>query len=369
MAQQPVLAAATLANQRDAVTQEVFGVDLFSSLSASKQTEVTFEGNSAFYEVTEWGKWYTEVAPDVTDLPSAWNEAFRALWVAKCFRKFRSPQAYHAHYNAYVAPMLSRLADHYTADWNSGTVLQDDTFTPAQIRKSVMALCIRQRTPVFPPVREVDAMIRDEFVKLWNERQWSFRIRSVQLTITALGEVQTAEAFVFDGMASKTMVIVGASGTQYQIDWLDATRHARMSAAFNGQTGRPLFFFDVDKGDVKSIQFIPAPDQAYTAYAVIIIGAPPFSGANSTDGLSLLPVEFRANLRDMVFAKCLGKFGREDNDAARALAYARGERDAFAGRWDNKGASRAEIRNHNPMRFANDLASRWGSGSIIGGMG
>lgn len=365
MAQQPSLSAATLINQRDDVASEAFGVAGYSDLSSTKQSELTTEGNAAFYEVTQWARWYTEVSPDSVDLPSEWNEAFRHVWVAKCKRRWRSPQDFHAHWTQYVAPLLERIADHYTADWNSASALQDDSFSVQSLRQSAMAIVVRQRTPIFPPVREVDRIIRDEFVKLWNERKWEFRKRPVKLTITTAGDVQAAESFIFDGMLSKHMTIKHTSG-RTTIEWVDATRAADLLAVYDGQTGVPMFFYDVDKGDTKSIQFIPMPDAEYTAFAVIYIGAPAFaSAANSTETVSLLPVEFRINLRDFIVAKIVHNWGREDTDASRLLGVAQSERDRLAQAWDDKGASRARIRGHHHRSFINDLMSFRG-GNVLG---
>ncbi len=358
--QQPTLSAATLTGaDRDAVCREALG-DVYSTLSTARKAQVDVEGNAAFYEVTQWGRWYAELDPTATDLPSEWNEAFRALWVAKCKRVFRSPQDYHIHYNTYVGPLLQRIADHYTLDWNSATVLADDSVSPLSIRKSVIALCVRQRTPVFPVIQQLDTMIREEFVKLWNTRQWEFRKRAVSLTINTNGTITVAGGYQIDSMASKHFVIKNPpNGTRGNVEWCSATEWAHKKAAYDvTKLGIPRYFYDQENGDTKTFDWIPMPDQAYTAIAVINITAPSFGGtASSTTGISMLPPEFRGNLRDMVFAKCLGRWGREDVDATRAYNYAVSEQNKLFAEFDDKGASRSSARPGTQARWVGNLMS------------
>lgn len=366
MAQQPSLAAASLTTERDSVTRELFGVPFTSVLSA-QQTQITTEGNAAFYEVTQWARWYTEISPDTTDLPSEWNEAFRQLWVAKCKRLFRSPQDYHAHFQTYVGPLLQRIANHFTGDWNSSSALADDTVTVQSIRRTVIALCVRQRTPIFPVILQLDTMIREEFVKLWNSRKWEFRKRDVDLTINADGTLTLPANHGFDGMASKSFAIATSTNMVQEVKWLDATRFSIMRTRMGDSEGIPKFFYDTDHGQTKAIRFLPAPDAAYTGHAVIYITAPAFGDAMSTNGLNNLPAEFRAHLRDLVFAKCLGIWGREDNDAARAYNRTMSEQNRLAAEWDDKGASRSTARPHGQKSWINQLMS--GGGLVIGGRG
>lgn len=368
MPQQPSLSASSLTNERDSVAREVFGASSFSAIGSNNQTDVTTEGNAAFYEVTQWARWYTEVSPDVTDLPSEWNEAFRQVWIAKCKRRFRSPQEFHIHWSMYVQPLLTRIAEHYTANWNSTSALSDGSASPGSIRRSVIAMCVRQRTPVFPVILELDTMIREEFVKLWEERHWEFTKRPLKVTITTSGDVIAADAFIFDGMASKEFVIRTSGGALRKVKWIDATRHAEMAARLDGQTGVPRYFYDVDQGDDKTIQFLPLPDQNYEAFCVIWIGAPAFAGAESTTGIENLPEVFRGNLRDYVFAKAVSRWGREDVDATRAFNYAAGERSRLAAQWASKGAPRSTARGHHNFKFVNNLMSS-NTGHIIGNMG
>lgn len=357
MAQQPSLTAASLTNQRDDVAAEVFGVTGYSSLSGIKQTELTAEGNAAFYEITQWARWYTEISPDATDLGSEWNEAFRQVWVAKAKRRFRSVQDYYVHWQSYVAPLLQRIADHYTADWNTATTQADDSISVQAIARSVIAICVRQRTPIFPIILQLHTIIREEFVKLWNMRKWEFRKRNVTVTINADGTMTVPSSYIFDGMASKFFVIRESSGARSKVHWIDASREADKAAKYSGTTGKPLFFYDIDEGTTKSITFLPAPDAAYTAHAVIYIGAPSFGNAIANTGLHNLPQDFRPFLRSMVLAKCLSLWGREDVDAARAISLVKRELDELAAEFDDKGASRSTARPRIQSQWLNALAS------------
>jgi hypothetical protein len=370
MAQQPSVSAATQTNYRDAVAREVFGTAAsYSTLTSTQQTDFDKLGDEAFFEVTSWAKWYAYIDPAATDLNGEFNEIFRLVWIQKSIRRFKSPPDSHAFFAAAVKPRLDRIADTYTADWMSGSLLATDNFTVEAIRKSAIAILVRQRTPVFPPMHELDRVIREEYVKLWNERQWAFRREVHKLTIATTGDVTIADADVaFDGLASKHIFITDANNARHPVKWMDATNVARLAARYDGTTGRPRYYYIQRATNPPQIVWLPAPDQAYSAYATVLVAAPTFAGTLSTIALGKLPPEFRANLRDMVVAKLAHQWGREDVDAARLMRFAISARDSLAASWASQGNVGSEAMPHHSSRFATDLAS-WNGSGVVGQLG
>lgn len=361
MAQKPVVAAATIENTRDDVARELFGSP-YADISGDVQNTFDGLGTDAFMRVTEIGKWYAYVDPSSADLPDEWNELFKVTWIALGIRSFRSGQDYHTYNAAVVLPLERQIADRFTDDWLGGTFLQtDDTLTPAGLRKRVILELIKQRTPLYPPILSLDYQIRQEFVELWNARHWEFKKRPVEMTIEADGDIAIGEGYTFDGFASQQMTIRLSSGGTRELKWIDATKFARGMAYYDGNTGRPKYFYDFDKNGQRAIQLLPAPDQAYTAFAIIYIGAPDFGTLTSEDGLKELPPEFRAHLVDTVVARMMSKYGREDNDAQRRMREVTERREMLSAKWDDRGASRHSAKGNHHMQFTKNLTSYTGT--------
>jgi hypothetical protein len=343
------------------VAREVFGVGTgYLDLSGNTQADFISVGEEAFRDVTAIAKWYAEATgthytPADDDLNTDWNELFRVTWIAKCHRRWRSGQDFHAYMGAVVLPVEERVREHYTGSWDTADVTADDSITPVTMRRSAMMVLVRQRTPVYAPIPEIDRTMREEFQKLWNYRRWEYRKRLVEVTLTTDGDVLVDGGWIYDGMASKWFTVEGASGGRKKCKWTDATRIADIATYYDGETGRPEWFYDEDHGATKKIHLFPLPDESYTARVVINIGTPEFGG--EPDGLSLLPPEFRGHLRDSVVSKLMGKWGREDVDAERMRKQVVKEREELAQKWDDKGSSRSMAVGHHHMRMPQDLAS------------
>lgn len=355
MAQQPTTAATTQTGERDEVCKEVFG-KAYSSLASDHQTTINALGDDAFFEFTNLAKWWTEVDPTAADIPNIWNELPRLMWVSKAFRRFDSPAKGHAYWTQHVEPLFRRLADHYTASWASSSFLASRTLTIETFRKTIIAMCVRQRSPIFPTIREVDQQIEEQFIRLWEERIWEFRKQAVKVTFQTSGNIIADGTFDFQGMLGKYMVLVSGTAS-YRVEWVDATRFTELMAAFDGKTGRPRFAYDIDHGATKKVILIPKPDQAYTGYAIILKGPPTFGSLSSTDALSELPIDFRPYWREKVFAALMSQHGREDNDVNRADARAERERQQLLASYDDKGSSRSTALPHHLTEFADTTLS------------
>lgn len=353
MAQKPVLTAETIAAARPRVVREVFGnTVVYSDLSSSQQSSVDATMNDAFMDVTNRAKWYAEIDPSTNDLPTEFNELFSAMAVAKLKREFRSPQEFHAHWTAYVDPLFERIERQYASAWLSNNPLASDEVNIRSLRRSVLSVLVRQRTPVFIQPTDVDLVCREEFVRLWHCRWWQFRKRGPQkVTIKEDGSIVSANADIVSALASRYFVVQGAvdAATANRIHstvvWLDATRAAEQASRLEGVTGRPRYFYDTLVAGVRSVLVLPTPDQDYTAWVVFYIDAPQFTtgGSGTGDGLRQLPIPMRSHLRDRVVAKLLSDAGMEDTDASRKIASVARDFELLAQQYDDGGPSQQAV--------------------------
>ena len=343
---------------KDQIARELFGSD-WGDLSADFQTDLKALETDAFFDVSNIMQWYALTEQNYTDpsdatngvLPATANEFFKLKWLSRGIRRFRSVEKSQEFEKSQVEPAQQRLLLFMVANFNQSNSYASDDMSINSIRREVLTILVRQRSPAVPPFETMGSIIRSEFVKLWEHRRWNFRVRLKNGTITTDGDLTVPEGNIddFDGLASKHIVIKGSSGGRFNIIWVDAERFVQLSAHFDGKTGRPRFFSDEDQGTPPhTIFFEPTPDKAYNVFFKMIISAPAFSDdPNSIQGFSKLPIVFRHNLKEVIFAKALSMWGREDIDAKRALDVALGEREAFAGRWEDKGSSRYTARAHN----------------------
>lgn len=364
---------ANRANIRDFVTREVFGGD-YAGLDSSHKLDIDNLAEDAFFEMTNILKWFAAsdsgyVNPSSSDAPAELNELFKITWVAKALRRFRSLDDGAKFQKQYAEPTTLRALTALDANFNTGDAFASDELTIRSLRRHVISVMVRQRTPTIPPFEVVGQIIRDEFVKLWNHARWRWRVRHKKATLTEFvvststgGDILLPEGDtdVMDTLASKRIYIKTSTGSRVPVLWLDETRTAEAAIRYDGKRGTPRFFYDEDRGPETPIVFhwLPNPDQDFTVFFSMVLKAPAFtSDPNSSAGLSLLPVEFRANLRDYVTAKVLHLWGREDNDAARVFAVAKAERRELAAAWVDPGASRYTARGHHGLRFHRDLTS------------
>jgi len=373
MPQLPVLTAETTTTARDPVAQEAFGPSVaYSSLTTQQKSIVDREIGAAFYDVISRARWFAEINPSASDLPVEWNELLRQMAAARCKRVFRSVSDYALHWRMYVEPLQDRIADHYTASWMSSGTLASDIQTAASMRSHVISIIIRQRHPVFLPVNEIDRQVREEFVRLWNCKWWRFRRRMMKLTLTTSGSVVSAEGYQISAFASREIVVQGTvSEARSRITWLDSTRAAEAASRFDGETGKPRYFYSTMSDGRMSIALLPIPDEDYTAFAMVYIGAPTFTLGGSggeIDGMRMLPVKLRGHLRDRIVANIVSSAGREDNDAARLIRKAANDFELLAGQFDDGGPAEASAFPHHVGRTISQLGS-WNGGNILSPLG
>lgn len=358
---------------RDTVSREVLGGD-FANLEVNHQTDLNSLAEDAFFEISNIVKWYAAsdsnyADPGASDAPAELNELFKITWLAKAFRRFRSLDDGAAFQKQHVEPAMLRALTSLEANFDTDTG-SGDVMNLRSLRRHVISVMVRQRTPTIPPFEVVGQIIRDEFVKLWNHARWRWRVRHVKATLTEFiaatntgGDIilpdETNLLDEMDTLASKRIYIKTSTGARVPIQWLDETRTAEAAIRYDGKRGTPRYFYDEDRGQEEPIAFhwFPNPDQDFMIFFAMVLRAPAFVDADSANGFSSLPVEFRASLRDYVTAKVLHLWGREDNDAARVFAVAKAERRELAAAWVDPGASRYTARGHHGLRFHKGLAS------------
>jgi hypothetical protein len=373
------------ASIRDSVARELFGVT-YSELSADFQADLGTLELDAANEVTRLAQWYmltdpswanTETNPAdpeaYTEFPQVFNELFRVAWLARAYRRFRSPEVGAIFRTQHVLPIYQQLSSTFDPNFATASLLAGDEVTYNSLCRSVISRLIRQRTPVIPPFHEAQRTIRDEYVKLWKSKRWTWRIRFKQVTLTTAGEIEfpLGDNDRFDGFASKHINIRSSTGQRYKVRWLDSTRFVEAAAYFYDddgvlQTGMPEYFYDEDHGDSQVLKFLPAPDQAYTGYANVIIGPPLVSDdTNDASNLAALPYAFRAHLRDRIFATLLSEWGKEDVDATRAIRNVEKDYSSLTSAWEDRGAQTYSARGHAAQRWVQRLQS-YGGDKIIG---
>jgi len=367
----------------DMYAREVFGVADWATLAADVRAKSKVLADDAAYELTNIAQWYhlddaEFTGVETSDLQREFNELWRVMWITKGIRMFRDSDKAIAYEKNIVAPALQRAVDFlnqktdFLADIDSFT----DDISLEKMMKSVLGIVVRQRTPVIPPVNEAARTIREEFVKLWESDRWNFRVRHTSMTINTDGSVDfgtEGDIDQFDGFASKYMIVLDANSIRSRIVWLDSTRFAEAKAYFDNRsvsTGVPRFFFTEDRGSSTIIHWAPDPGATYTAYANILIKAPSFSTDQTddapTNGLNSLPQPLRAHLRDIVSAKLLSKWGREDVDAKRNLDMIAKDRAELIDDWTERGAEASSPVPRAGYNMIKEQSSYRGGSPIIG---
>lgn len=374
----------TRAVDEDMYAREVFGVQNFTDLATDIRDKSRLLADDAAYEVTNIAQWWHFEEEGFTNtvadkLLEEFNEVFRLMWIQRGIRMFRSEEQSDAYQKNVVGPMLLRTVDHLNSQGTQGRLADadsyDDPFSINIMLRSLISILVKQRTPVIPAVNDAARTIREEFVKLWEARRWTFRVRHTTFTIQADGSILLPEGVEtqFDGFASKNIWINGTGSSRSTCIWLDSNRFAGAKAYYESgitpSTGLPRYFFWEDRGTIQVIHWVPTPDQAYTAFANILIKAPNFAvfadDSSDNNGLNNMPSPFRHHLRDRCVARLLSRYGREDTDAARWLQTVDAEFQEMADNWAERGAEASSVVPQAGDRMLRQQTSHRGS-SIIG---
>jgi hypothetical protein len=366
---------------QDILAREVFGVNTYSQLSTDTRQSLSQLADDAAFDIVNIGKWFMLTDPDFTnqitsDLQAEFNELWRLMWTERAYRTFRSPQLAAQYHRDTVEPLYRRVVDNLDTEFLiPASSNWADAISLETMMRSIIGILVSQRTPVIPGVSEAMRTIREEYVKLWEERRWSFKVRHTTLQIATTGAVNFGDDgttdFGFDGFASKYIWIISNS-RPYKCQWLDSTRFAQAKAEYDQlatSTGRPRYFYTEDWGSDPLIHWAPDPDQAYTGYANILLRAPAFSGDHSDNGtgngLNSLPPPFRGHLRDRVVARLLSKWGREDTDAKRLFVQVRSDAIELTDNWSERGAEASAVAPPAGNKMVRQLRSYRGS-PVIG---
>jgi hypothetical protein len=364
---------------RNEVCKECFGA-IYTGLSAEFQTTVDQADGDALFEYTNLLKWWvatgdtTFTTPTGDFVPPVFNELFKLMWVHRLLRARRSDEAADTYFKSFVAPLFGRTAEAFDGEFGAQSSLADigDTMSVITLRRMVITTALRQRTPVIPPMARVHQIIRSEFVKLWKSRRWVWRVKPRRITINADGSTTIAGTDLFGGIASKFFTLRGTNGVLGKVAWLDSERFSEASAVYDrggasADTGVPRWFFDEYDGTTTPlIRWLPAPDQAYTAFANIISDPPAFSDADAgTAAFNQMPLVFRHHLRGRILVAVLSEWGREDVDIRRLRAESEAEYSGLGPTWDDPGSHRSTARGHHHRAFTSGLTSFAGP-NVIG---
>jgi hypothetical protein len=352
------------------MARALFGGDAtYLGLPLHFRTDLDILEADAFHEVSNLVKWWIysnpafEAPGDATGeedtIPAVFNELFRTMWIAKGMTRFRNTQAGVLYFREHVAPLFERAALHFEDEFHTTSGVSR-TFTLSELRRSVIATLLRQRTPVVPPFIQSNRVIHDEYVKLWDERRWTWRVRHKEVTIQTSGQVDLpgGDNDSLDGFASKHFTILLSNGQRSKIYWLDSERWAEAAARYDGDTGRPRFFFIENMGVFPHvIRFLPTPDIAYTAFVNVFIGPPTLAADDDGAAFDAMPTAFRAHLRNRVIGAMMSEWGREDADTQRWERKVEKERQTFGPEWDYAGSHEYSARGHHGHQFISMLSS------------
>jgi hypothetical protein len=363
-------------DSQDFVAREVFGVDNYSALTGNFATDLDLIEDDAFFEVSNLAKWWVYTDPQYTGpanaadastnaIPAVFSELFRSMWAAKAIRRFHNPQKGAMYFKEHTAPLFERVAQHFEAltEFNDPTT-PSTAMSVNSLRRAAIAVLVRQRTPVVPPFVTSRTTIVNEYNKLWEERRWMFKIRHVKVTIDTSGNIllpdppEGEQQITVDGIASKHIIVMDAQNIRYDIAWLDSERFVQAAARYDGDTGRPRFFFLEDKGSLPPIiRLLPTPDTTYTAFMNVLMGPPAITSDVATEAFDRLPLPLRAHLQNRVTGTMIHQWGKEDNDSLRWLNLIEKERAMFGPEWDYKGSHEFSARGHHHHDFIRSLAS------------
>ena len=195
--------------------------------------------------------------------------------------------------------------------------------TPQRIRLHVLRCMARRQRRIMPPVAEIDFAIEWAINRLWECRVSLYRARHVIITIPTASEGQTPTYTLVDGTSLPSGEVVdsiisprlcysdtdGRNSLAYA-RWGLAEEFTSHRAAQGTETGRPQLFRVEQRGS-STLRWIwsPAPDQEYTAQAIVMVKAPTTpSAATDTAVLAKFPLEYKTLIMDLVLAKVLAMF-------------------------------------------------------------
>lgn len=315
---------------RNRIAYEAFKFPTFTSAPTADQTLLAYVIDERFNFVYQRA---TRLLYGSTNEISTetFPDEFQILFAEECiFGAIRAKRGHEAAVRERGADELDRLWDSVINNYSPASPTTDSTTSKAAIDRYVTAMTLRLKGRVLVPSHQIDDHIKIAWTYIWNWAKWPFRRREGTFTIetdgtlTATGEIAT---FGFDQLATRYFHYNDTS--REVAEWVEPDTLSRLRATYSGETGRPRWFRIEDSwvsgsGHLKSIIFIPTPDQQYTVNASVMVKAPTLeSSRTATDVFTALPGEFHPILWDLVAGRVLMQFDRGDKGGDMGSSYRR----------------------------------------------
>lgn len=266
---------------------------------------------------------------------------------------------------------FSRIASNYVTDSD-----EQNEKSWLSIRRSVMANCVNQPSPVFAAPELIDGAIRWAIHELWNEAEWSWQIltdKSFEIT-NAGGNFQQIDVTP-DIRSIRSMKLWCDSATASERNWMQYVSADEMSSLLCRQleAGWPDYFRVVRSGRELKIQMERTPDKTYTIRGEFVrrcpdLGAYESAGYGVGDGnfnevLALIPDEFLDVIEQLALGRVLSMRGRREGRVI--AAEAKMELESLVDR-DERGEPLKEYSRNRSNALVDE--SRFQGGGAAGGM-
>jgi hypothetical protein len=206
-------------------------------------------------------------AEGLDTIPSAWARWFVyeiGAALAPQWNPDRAPaiRALRDDYKQAALTTYTRIASNYSGDSD-----EQNSKTWLGIRRSVMANCLHQPTPVFAAPELIDGAIRNALHLVWHEAEWSWQIMSDKsFTITnSGGRLQNINTDP-DLRAIRSLRLwydSSNAGERKYLKYVSADEMSHMVASQLAD-GQPDFFRLIRTGREIQIQLERTPDKTYT---------------------------------------------------------------------------------------------------------
>lgn len=355
--------SASDANVRDQVALRL--TDRAHSALTTEQTTV-ISGTSgaierALTQIRRWSQFFSGQGSDLASTPDDWLPWLVDLASYEGSMTLR-PDLSAAYRTKALESQRIAFASYSRAEIDSASGTDELGFTLSSLRLYIASRCVKRGDPVYPDISSVDSAIDYTIKRVWNDAEWRFAQRMAVLTIA------TNQTVTVEDEAGNPLALDRIVGTQIHledglgpVDSVDRDVLLRHRSGQQPNTGQPwCFHLEKSAGDV-TFQFIPKPDQIYTARAMIQIKTPSITNPSTFDStMALFPPEFVNIIRDMAYAKVLYDIGVADG--ARLISAAAQDLGGLVDEYDTPGGK--------PERSAEGIWRTRGlgiGGSYLGG--
>lgn len=173
--------------EKDLVARTVFNQE-YSSTSSAEQDQIDKASIQALNRIGQYAAVFTGTGQTVgagTNIPAQWLHWWQVETEAIVARSYR-PSLLGGLDAARDSAIEAAFSGFTTTDADA-TNVGSSAITPNDIRKYILATCVRQQPRrVWVDVSTVDAAIQEAFDRIWNYRTWSFRTRPVTVRMSGV---------------------------------------------------------------------------------------------------------------------------------------------------------------------------------------